>query len=257
MDAISAGCHVMVEKPISSTVREAQELVGAAAAAGRVLMVGHIERYNPAVVELKRRLREGQLGRIFQIHSRRLGPFPERVRDVGVVLDLATHDVDILRYLAESEVARLFAETGRKVHDLNEDLACAVMRFQNDVLGVLEISWLTPTKVREVTVTGERGMFRAEYLTQDLYFYENARAADFEWEHLQILRGVSEGPMTRFTVLKQEPLRLELNAFIAATNGDPSGIVSGADGLTALRLALAMLESGSKFRVVEPDHELS
>ena len=251
LDAIAAGSHVMVEKPIAPTLKQAEDLVTAAAGAERVLMVGHIERYNPVVIELKRRLRDGQLGRIFQIHCRRLGPFPERVRDVGVVLDLATHDLDIMRYLVESEVSRLFAETGREVHHSNEDLACVVLRFQNDAVGLLEVNWLTPAKIRDATVTGERGTFRAEYLTQDLYFYENARASEAEWEHLQILRGVSEGPMTRVTVPKQEPLRLELSAFVQAVKGDPTAIVSGADGLAALHLALAVLESSSERRVVE------
>ena len=251
LGAIAAGCHVMVEKPIAPTLKEADELVAAAARSGHVLMVGHVERYNPAVVELKRRLRDGQLGRIFHIHCRRLGPFPERIRDVGVVLDLATHDLDIMRYLVESDVTRLFAEISREVHHANEDMASAILRFQNDAVGLLEVSWLTPTKIRDVTVTGERGMLRAEYLTQDLYYYENAHTREFEWEHLQILRGVSEGAMTRVSVPKQEPLRLELRAFIDAINGDAGGIVSGADGLIALRLALAVLESGRECRVVE------
>ena len=246
IDALQAGCHVMVEKPIAATVDEGDALVAAASAAGRILAVGHVERYNPAIVELKRRLHNGDLGKIFEIHTRRIGPFPERVRDVGVVLDLATHDLDIIRYLGESEIVRLYGETRREVHGTNEDLTCAILSLANGAVGILELNWLTPTKVRDVTVTGQRGMYLAAYLTQDLFFYENAEVTQQGWENLELLRGVREGVMTRFAVKRQEPLYLELRAFIDAVAGKPAETVSGADGLAALRLALALLRSGAE-----------
>ncbi len=250
IDALRAGCHVMVEKPIAARVADGEALAAAASSADRILMVGHVERYNPAIVELKRRLQSGELGRVFQVHTRRIGPFPERIRDVGVVLDLATHDLDIIRYLTESEIVRLFAETRREVHGSNEDLSSAVLALANDAVGVVELNWLTPTKVRDVTVTGERGMFRAEYLTQDLFFFENAEVAQAGWENLQILRGVREGAMIRFAVARQEPLRVELRAFLDAVEGKPAEIVSAEDGLAALRLALALLQSGAERRPI-------
>ncbi|MHB8510214.1 MAG: Gfo/Idh/MocA family protein, partial [Candidatus Dormibacteria bacterium] len=257
VDAIAAGCHLLVEKPLAATVDEAEDLVRRAQAAGRILAVGHVERHNPAIRELKRRLKDGQAGRIYQLHTRRLGPFPERVRDVGVTLDLATHDVDVMRHLAESEVIRVFAETRREVHDSREDTASALLSFEGGAVGLLEVSWLTPTKIRDVTVTGERGLFRAEYLTQDLYFYENAHAADSQWDHLRILRGVSEGAVTRYPIDRQEPLKLELAAFVAAVRGEPAENVTGDDGVAALRLAYAILDSGTSLRAVRLESERS
>lgn len=251
VDALKAGCHVLIEKPISANIEEAEDLIKHAEAAGRVLAVGHIERFNPAIQELKKRIKSGQAGRIFQLHTRRLGPFPERVRDVGVTLDLATHDVDVMRYLIESEPTRLYAETRREVHGTKEDIGSALISFANGTIGVLEVNWLSPTKIREVTVTGERGMFRAEYLTQDLFFYENAHATSSQWDHLQILRGVSEGAMTRYPVSREEPLKRELEAFAAAIRGEDAEIVTGKDGLAALRLAHAILSSGTETRLVE------
>jgi predicted dehydrogenase len=251
LDALAAGCHLLVEKPLAATVAEAEDLVKQARKAGKILAVGHVERHNPAIRELKRRLKEGQAGRIYQVHTRRLGPFPERVRDVGVTLDLAPHDVDVMRHLTESEVTRVFAETRRKVHDSREDMATALLTFASGALGLLEVSWLTPTKIRDVTVTGERGLFRAEYLTQDLYFYENAHAAGSEWDHLRILRGVSEGAVTRYPVDRQEPLKLELEAFVAAVRGEDAEIVTGDDGVAALRLAHAILDSGTALRPIQ------
>ena len=114
LDALEAGCHVLVEKPIASTLEEGRRMIERAAELDRVLAVGHIERYNPAVIELKRRLDNGELGQIFQIHARRLGPFPQRVHDVGVVVDLVPHDVDIMRYLTGDKVQRMYAETQQK-----------------------------------------------------------------------------------------------------------------------------------------------
>jgi Predicted dehydrogenases and related proteins len=250
MEALAAGCHVMVEKPIAATLAEADEMVAAAKSANRVLAVGHIERYNPAVLELKRRLDDGQLGKAYEFDAQRLGPFPQRIRDVGVVIDLATHDLDLMRFLTGSEIVRVYAETRRKVHTTREDMVSGLLRLADGSVGLLQINWLTPTKIRQMTVTGERGMFRADYLTQDLYFHENAEAADHNWEQITMLRGVSEGSMVKYVIHKREPLQSELEAFMKAVAGEPAGIVSGEDGSEALRLALAMVESGDEGRVV-------
>jgi predicted dehydrogenase len=248
---LMAGCHVLVEKPIASSVAEGQELTAIAQQHNRRLMVGHIERFNPAVLELKRRLDAGELGRVFQIHTRRLGPFPARIQDVGVVLDLATHDLDIMHYLTGSLPSRIYAETMRQIHSSNEDLFSGMVRFSNDVLGVLEINWLTPSKIRELYVTGERGLFLANYLTQDLYFYENGDTAGTPWSTLSMLRGVTEGTMTRFAIQRKEPLRAELEAFIASIYDPNRTIVSGEDGLVALQMALNMIESGQTHLPIE------
>ncbi|MGD8815032.1 MAG: Gfo/Idh/MocA family oxidoreductase [Anaerolineales bacterium] len=250
-DLLHAGCNLLVEKPIAATLDEAQKIVDLAKKQGLVLMVGHIERYNPAIIELKRRLDAGELGRAFQIHARRLGPFPARIRDVGVVVDLATHDLDIMRYLTGSEVVRVYAEANREIHTSNEDLFTGMARFVDGTLGVLEINWLTPTKIRELYVTGERGMFRADYLLQDLYFFENAEVDGEHWPAMAMLRGVSEGSMTRFAVQKKEPLRAEVEAFIAAIDGDISRAVQGSDGMAALKLALSMIEAAQTHQVKE------
>jgi predicted dehydrogenase len=250
-DILKAGSNVLVEKPIAATIQEAQEIVELAEKMKLILMVGHIERYNPAITELKRRIDAGELGRLFQIHARRLGPFPARVRDVGVVVDLATHDLDIMRYLTGSEVVRVYAEANREIHTSNEDLFTGMARFGDGTLGLLEINWLTPTKIRELYVTGERGMFRADYLLQDLYFFENADVNGERWSAMAMLRGVSEGEMTRFAIQKKEPLKAEVEAFIAAVRGDKSQIVRGSDGMAALSLALSMIEAAQTHQVIE------
>jgi len=128
-ELLDAGCHVLVEKPVAATVDEAKQLVALAEKCGRVLMVGHIERYNQAVIELKTRLEAGELGRVFQIHARRLGPFPDRVRDTGVVLDLATHDLDVMQYVLDGSIHEIYADGGRFQHSSQEDLLTCLARF--------------------------------------------------------------------------------------------------------------------------------
>ena len=250
MDALEAGAHILMEKPIAATLDEGKRLIEKARASKHQLMVGHIVRFNPAIQALKQKLADGELGRIFQIFCRRAGPFPTRIRDVGVVVDLAPHDVDVMRFLTGLEPTRVYAETEQRIHTEHEDLLWGVLRFSDGVVGSLEINWLTPTKVREVLVLGERGLFRVDDLTQDLYFYENAQAKDIQWSALASLKGVSEGSMIRYALQRYEPLKAELQAFLTAIKDGKPMPVTGADGLAALKLALALVESGKTHKVI-------
>ncbi|MGW8251808.1 MAG: Gfo/Idh/MocA family oxidoreductase [Anaerolineales bacterium] len=251
--ALEAGAHILIEKPIAGSLEEGQQIIQRASAMGKKLMVGHIVRFNPAVKVLKEKIAQDESGRIFQIVCRRVGPFPARIRDVGVVIDLATHDLDLMRYLTGGDPIRLYAETEQRIHTDHEDLLLGLLRFAGGITGALEINWLTPTKVREVLVLGERGLFKVDDLTQDLYFFENAQVDAVSWPALQNLKGVSEGSMTRFAIPRYEPLKAELQAFIKAVMDDSPVPVDGRDGLAALRLALAMVESSKTHKTVEVD----
>jgi len=251
MAAMEAGAHVLIEKPIAATVEEGKALIQAADKLGRHMMIGHIVRFNAAHQELKKRLDNGELGRVFQIFCRRAGPFPARTRDVGVIVDLAPHDIDIRRYLIGESPERLYAEIEQRIHTEHEDLLFALLHFPGHITGALEINWLTPTKVREIFVVGEKGMFRVDDLTQDLYFYENAKGMEDLWQGLSTIKGVSEGIMTRFAIQRREPLRVELEAFIQAVKGEAPVPVTGVDGLEALRLSLKLIESGLKHKVLQ------
>ena len=171
--ALAAGAHVLVEKPMAPTEDEAADLMRAAREQSLAVGVGYVERFNPAVAALKAQLDEGVIGPIVQLHARRLSPFPNRASMLGVALDLATHDIDVMRYQTGSEVARVFAETARPLGEAGEDLICATLRFDSEATGVLETNWVTPTKVRQLSVTGEHGMLVVDYLTQDLFLYEH------------------------------------------------------------------------------------
>jgi UDP-N-acetylglucosamine 3-dehydrogenase len=242
---LNRGIHVLLEKPMTSTIEEALALIQLAQTRGAKLAIGHIERFNPAVIEVKRHLVAGELGQVFHLHARRLGPFPPRIRDVGVTLDLATHDIDVMRYLADAEVEHVYSETQQRIHSTHEDLLLGILRFTNQAIGVLDVNWLTPTKVRELSITGEKGMYLINYLTQDVYFYENDYTTT-TWDALRSLTGVSEGTMTRLKVQKAEPLRLEYENVMGAIQQDSLPTVSGEDGLAVLKIVGQLAESKHK-----------
>jgi len=248
LTTMERGVHVFLEKPISASVEEGQAIVECARKAGVKLAVGHIERFNPAVIELKKQLDAGQLGRIFQIHARRVGPFPPRVEDVGVVVDLATHELNLLEYLTGSQVESVYAEIEQEIHAKHEDLLTGILKFRDGTVGILDINWLTPTKIRELSLIGEKGMFLANYLTQDLHFYENDYL-NSNWEGLAIM-GVSEGRKIRLNIKRKEPLLAELEAFIETIEHDTAPQISGGEALRAVFLAERLLESGQKHKVV-------
>ena len=250
-DLVERGVHVLVEKPITDTIEEGRALVRQAEARGVKLGVGHIERFNPAVIALKERLDRGELGAPFQVSVRRIGGFPPRVRDVGVVLDLATHDLDVMRYLIGGRVVRVSAEIARESNDSRADILCGLLRFDNGVIGLLDVNWVSPTKIRSLTVNGQCGMFVVNYLTQDLEFYENANA-DSTWESLQVFRGVAEGRMIRYPISRREPLSLELQAFARSVSHDEPFPVGGGDGLQALMLAMCLVQAGQENRSIIP-----
>jgi UDP-N-acetylglucosamine 3-dehydrogenase len=240
--ATARGVNILVEKPVAADAAAAERIATLVKASGVVATVGHVERFNPAMLELRRRLAAGESGEIIQIGARRVGPFPARIRDVGVVQDLATHDLDQLRHLLGTEVEVLFAQGASRIRADHEDLVSIVGRAVGGVILTVDVNWLTPRKVRETTVIGDAGMFIADSLTQDLFFFEN-NWADTEWGALGALRGVSEGKMVRFALKRVEPLRAELASFVnAVANGEPVESTM-ADGLQALRLAEATLES--------------
>jgi len=254
LDALAAGVNVLVEKPIAGERGEAERMIAAARDAGKLLTVGHIERFNPAVRELHRRLQAGELGRLFQVKATRLGPFPARIRDVGVVVDLAPHDLDIMRYVIGSDPIRLYAETERRIHTDHEDLFNGIMKFANGVVGVLDINWLTPTKRRTLTVTGERGMYVVDYINQDLIYYANSEAVH-TWENRGSLdappvTSVAEGEMARRAVRRQEPLAVELSEFARAVREGGPSPVDPHDALVALLLSKKMVEAGETGAVI-------
>jgi len=236
----AAGVHALIEKPLSHDTKTSQELTDAFAKAGLVGAVGHIERYNPALQEARRRLE--QLGSLYQVVTRRQGPFPSRIADVGVVKDLATHDIDLTAWVTGQPFIQVSAQTAFRTGREHEDLVAIVGKLADGTVTNHLVNWLSPLKERVTILTGEKGAFVADTLTADLTFYANGTVTS-EWEELKQFRGVSEGDVVRYAIAKHEPLRMEHENFRDAVLGKPADIVTMQQGLRTVVVAEAIIES--------------
>jgi len=237
-----AGVATMIEKPVAATAEAARRVAKAFGDAGVFGCVGHVERFNPAIAELRRRIQGGELGEVYQVATRRQGPFPARISDVGVIKDLATHDINSTQWLADSAYVRVAAETAHRAGREHEDMVAITGQLANGVLVNHIVNWLSPMKERLTIVTGERGAFVADTAQVQLEFWANG-SVPTEWEQLRQFRGVTEGDMTRFALATREPLRSEGEAFRNAVLGKANATVSLAEGLMTLEAAEAALES--------------
>jgi len=234
MSAIEQGKHVLVEKPIAFTLKEAKDMVRAARKEGVKLATGHVERFNPAVLEAKKLLREKLIGEVVSVSAKRVGPFPPRIKDVGVTIDLAIHEVDVMAYLMDSPVSKVYAHVGSRLEKCEyEDHAEIMMEFYNNAIGMLEVNWLTPYKKRQLEVTGTDGIISLDYIDQTVeIFGKNAR---------------------NVRVPHNEPLMVELDSFLNAIMLDEKPKITGEDGIHALKTVLAAMKSAKEKVPVEID----
>jgi predicted dehydrogenase len=240
----AAGVGALVEKPLAESLAAAQKLVEAFESAGLVAGVGHIERYNPALQSLRSRLEAGDLGEVYQVVTRRQGPFPHRIADVGVVKDLATHDIDLTAWVTGENYASVSARTFHKSGRPHEDMVSVTADLTDGAIVSHLVNWLSPFKERFTAVTGGAGCFIADTLTGDLSFHANG-VQQMGWEALASFRGVSEGDSIRYALDKREPLLVEHERFRDAMGGGGAGIVTLREGLRTVEVAEAVLEAAS------------
>lgn len=246
-----AGVHTLVEKPLADSVTSGERIAAAFEEAGVVGAVGYVERCNPAVIALRERIENGELGEIYQITTSRQGPFPARIADVGVIADLATHDFDMTAWIAGSEYQTISANIAHRSGRDHEDMVVASGRLENGVIVNHLVNWLSPRKERQCVVTGERGSLVADTLTGDLTYYANGTGElESDWDALATFRGVSEGDMVRYALQKREPLVVEHENFRDAILGEREKIVAMKDGLQTLRVIDACLRSAAGGRTI-------
>jgi predicted dehydrogenase len=249
LEAIERDIAVLIEKPLGATVDEAIQIAAAARRRGVPVQVGHVERFNPAVLELGRLIEAGWLSSVYAIASRRAGPFPARIRDVGVTVDLATHDVDIISWIAGERPSRVYAETAQRIHADHEDLLFGLLHFPSGTTGMLDVNWLTPAKRRQLVVVGEEGMFELDYLTQRLTF---TRATDTT--NPRLIKGYAptfEGEVAELPVASAEPLAAEIDAFLRVVRTGGRPVVDAEDGLWAVAVATSLLTAASEGTAID------
>ena len=239
----TAGVHTLVEKPIAHTLDAGQRMVDAFADSRtdrrcRATSSGSTRRCRSCVVGSRRVSSE----RVYQVTTRRQGPFPSRIADVGVAKDLASHDVDLTAWVVQSDYERVFAQTAFKSGREHEDMITITGRTASGVIVNNIVNWLSPMKERVTVVTGEKGAFVADTSTGDLTFYANG-TIPLEWESVSSFRGVSEGDVTRYAFAKREPLRVEHEAFRDAVLGKDTDIVTIEQGQRTLTVVESALQS--------------
>lgn len=229
LNTMNRGINLLVEKPIADTLENADAIIKGAEKNDTKLMVGHIERFNPAVIALKEN--QNEIGRIVAISAKRVGPYNPRIRDVGIITDLGVHDIDVMSYLYSERIKNVHAYAGSVIHKF-EDYAHILLGFNNGNSGAIETNWLTPHKIRQLTVTGTKGIAQVDYIEQSLRIYNGEGEIDVEVE-------------------KREPLRNELEHFIECIQKDKRPIIGGWEGKHALETALAAVRSYKEERVIE------
>jgi predicted dehydrogenase len=227
----------LIEKPLANTQEEGQTLVEAFDKAGVIAGVGHVERFNPAIMAMKEKLQAGVLGNVYQIATRRVGPYSGRIRDVGVVKDLASHDIDLVGWLSQSNYETIDSRTLKPMGNEHEDILLAIGTLGNGSLVSHLVNWVSPTKERVTSVLGANGMLVADTLSVDLYFFEKG-SKPTNWDGISIFKGTSEGATHKYELVKNEPLVNEHAAFQKAILENDSGSLATLDeGLEVLRVA--------------------
>ncbi|MGC1558609.1 MAG: Gfo/Idh/MocA family oxidoreductase [Bradyrhizobium sp.] len=226
---IERNIHILVEKPIASSVEEGEAIVAAARRAGVTLMVGHVERFNPAVAAIKQAISGED---ILSIAITRVGPFPPRMSNVGVVIDLAVHDIDLIRWFTESDIVEVQPQLSSAVAE-REDIALLQFRTASGVLAHINTNWLTPFKARSVTVAT-----RGKYVMGDLLTRQVTECFGFKPDGSYSMRHLPVG--------HDEPLRAELIAFLHAVRSGSAPAVSGDEGVASLEIAIRCLETPAR-----------
>jgi UDP-N-acetylglucosamine 3-dehydrogenase len=232
LKALNAGKHVLVEKPMATNVKQAKKLLETAEEEELHLTVGFLMRFIPGVQHIKNAIENKTIGNLVCTTAKRVSEWPERIGDVGVVKDLAIHDIDIIRYLFDEEPISVYAKTGSMKHKKFEDYAHIMLTFKSGKSAFIESNWLTPYKTRTLVITGSKAIMKLDYITQEL-----------------TIEDAKETRQPRY--LWQEPLKLEIQNFAQCILKKEKSLVTGIDGLKALKIAEATLKSSTTGRLVK------
>ena len=232
LKVLTKGKHALVEKPMATNVRQAEKLVKTAEKEGLHLSVGFLMRFIPGIQRIKRAIETKTIGDLVCATAKRVSQWPERIGDVGVVKDLAIHDIDMTRHLFGEEPIAVYAKTGKMRHKKFEDYAQIMLTFEGNRNAFIESNWLTPYKTRILIVTGSHGIMQLDYITQDLRMEDAKETLQprIEWK---------------------EPLKLELQHFANCVLEREEPKITGADGLRALEIAQAALRSSATGKVIK------
>ncbi|MFQ6012587.1 MAG: Gfo/Idh/MocA family protein [Thermoplasmata archaeon] len=248
-EALRRGFHVLLEKPFTGDPALAKKLTRLAKDRDVVLAAGLIERHNPVVEFAHDAIRKGEYGKLITISSRRVSSLPTRIRDVGVMMDLGLHDVDVMRYVTASEVTRVYSVGGKERHEEFEDNATALLTFDTGASGVVEANWLTPMKVRKLSLTCLKNFVELDYINQSL---EISSSTLKDYDPSRLYQPSFDHDIRQVALEKQEPLRREIQDFLGAIQEGRKPLVDGDEAVKSLKVVAAIMESRRRGVPVEP-----
>ena len=228
--------NVLLEKPIADTIENAEKIINEAKKNKVKLTIGHIERFNPAVSKVKELIDSGRLGEINSIIVRRIGQYPIQIKDSDVVIDLAVHDIDIINYLLGRLPTNITANCGKSIGQHKNDYADIFMKY-GKTSALIQVNWITPVKIRKLSINGSKGYLEMDYITQDIDLYEsNYDKVTDDFGDFVIKFGSPK--IIKIDVKKEEPLRGEILSFIDAVKYDKQPYVTTKQALDALKIAI-------------------
>ncbi|MEI7792462.1 MAG: Gfo/Idh/MocA family oxidoreductase [Candidatus Berkelbacteria bacterium] len=237
---LALGSNVFLEKPIAVSLKEGKEIIATAKKNGKKLMIGHIERFNPAIQRLKELIEEGRIGNIISINIKRAGGLPPQIKNANVVIDLGIHDIDIANFLVSDFPTEVYGFKSKNLIDEQEDSAVILLKYKNSS-AFIEVNWVTPVKVRTLDITGTKAFARVDYINQTIVLYENSYMhkpsrsyKDFD----EFIAKFSATDEVKVGINKAEPLKCELESFVAAVANDTIPLVTGEEGYKALEVCL-------------------
>lgn len=239
-DALKAGKHVLLEKPMTGSAEKLQELVALAKKKKVVLAGGFTERYNPVVAFAEQSLRSGAYGDLITAATRRVSSMPSRIRDVGVIMDLGIHDIDVVQYVVGKTARSVYALAGQGKGMKYEDHASILVDFEGGTTGFVEINWLTPMKVRKLALTCSKNFVEVDYMDQSALVCSSSFKP---FESGNLFNVPLEFDLRKIALKKEEPLKRELADFLAAAEDGKDPLVSGESAIQSLKIAEAALES--------------
>ncbi|MEA1993789.1 MAG: Gfo/Idh/MocA family oxidoreductase [Euryarchaeota archaeon] len=231
LDCMEHGVDVLIEKPIADTLENAHDIKRKAEKEDIKVMIGHILRFHPVIEKTKEMVESGSFGEVVSITAKRVGPYNPRIRDVGIITDLGVHDIDIISYLYNDEIESVYACAGSVLHSF-EDHANILLKFKNGHAGSIETNWLTPHKIRLMTLVGNEGIASVDYISSSITVYNETEERDIDVE-------------------KKEPLKNELEHFVDCVKNNRNPLVAAKEGINALNIALLSIRSYKENKIIK------
>ncbi|GAG71937.1 unnamed protein product [marine sediment metagenome] len=247
LKAFEYECHTLIEKPIAYSIKSAKKIINEAKKKNLILMIGHVERFNPAVIKAKRIIEKGEIGNIISMNSTRVGLFPPTIDRENVIFDLAIHEFDIYNFILNKKPQKILAMSGSPLNNNIQDYAEILINY-GDTIANIHVNWLTPVKIRKLCINGSKGYLELDYINQEITIYKtNLDITEFK-DFKDFLKLSKQSSKKNIAIKYKEPLKEEIKNFLASIKNKQNPLISGEEGLSALEIAIEATKCCTNFQ---------